>query len=218
MAKVSQKNNFIFLLVSMVILLLTIAIVEQFFEQGQILVLASIILCLSSSIYGVERERKWLTSWYRFLIVLIILSGTTSILLQFDLAIITLSAIILFMCQYLYAAIKQVLFSDNIGANQILGSICIYFMLGLTWSFMYLLLLELFGGGFNGVEAGIWLDNLSTCIYFSFITLTTIGYGEITPNLPVTQFFTYIEAVVGSFYLAILVASLVSTGLAQRSN
>lgn len=218
MAKVSQKNNFIFLLVSMVVLLLTNAIVEQFFEQGQILVLATIILCLSSSIYGVKRERKWITSWYRFLLVLIILSGTTSIFLKLDLAVITLSAIILFMCQYLFAAIKQVLFSDNIGTNQILGSICIYIMLGLTWSFMYLLLLELFGGGFNGIESGVWLDNLSTCIYFSFITLTTIGYGEITPNLPVTQFFTYIEAVVGSFYLAILVASLVSTGLAQRSH
>ena len=46
-------------------------------------------------------------------------------------------------------------------------------------------------------------------IYFSFVTLTTLGYGDITPLLPVPRFFVYMESVVGQLYLAVLVASLI---------
>jgi hypothetical protein len=114
------------------------------------------------------------------------------------------------------SAFKQVLFTGQVGSNQIIGSICIYLMIGLVWSFVYLFLLESFNGGFSGLESQHWLDNLSSVIYYSFITLTTVGYGEITPTLPITRFFAYMQSLTGSFYLAILVASLVSTGLEQR--
>ena len=46
--------------------------------------------------------------------------------------------------------------------------------------------------------------------YYSFVTLTTVGYGDVTPISPVTRTFAWIEAITGQFYLAIIVAGLVS--------
>ncbi len=51
--------------------------------------------------------------------------------------------------------------------------------------------------------------------YYSFVTLTTLGYGDILPKNHLAEFFAYMEAVVGVFYMAIIVATLVSLGIAK---
>ena len=52
---------------------------------------------------------------------------------------------------------------------------------------------------------------------YSFVTLTTLGYGDISPVLPLARFLVYMEAIVGVFYMAILVASLIGVRLSDRS-
>jgi voltage-gated potassium channel Kch len=59
------------------------------------------------------------------------------------------------------------------------------------------------------VEAANWYDNLPTMTYFSFVTLTTLGYGDISPAKPMAEVLVVLEAITGMFYLAIIVASLV---------
>ena len=48
--------------------------------------------------------------------------------------------------------------------------------------------------------------------------MTTLGFGDISPNLPVARFLVYLEAIVGQFYLAILVASLVGSRMSNISS
>ena len=55
-----------------------------------------------------------------------------------------------------------------------------------------------------------------TLLYFSFVTLTTLGFGDITPVSPLAQTLTWLEAVAGQLYLAILLARLVSLHVAAR--
>ena len=55
-------------------------------------------------------------------------------------------------------------------------------------------------------------------MYFSFITLATVDYGVISPALPIVQLFVFMEAIIGSFYLDIMVARLVSIRLAQSQS
>ncbi|MBM7036904.1 potassium channel family protein [Vibrio ulleungensis] len=216
MKQVSSEDNFIFLLVALLTLLFTVAVVEQFFQGGQLLVVSAIILCLAFSILGVKRQAIYTKSWFGVLLTLFLVTYVISILTNLNLSLLTIALVIVFLMHYMISAFKQVLFTGQVGSNQIIGSICIYLMIGLVWSFVYLFLLESFNGGFSGLENQHWLDNLSSVIYYSFITLTTVGYGEITPTLPITRFFAYMQSLTGSFYLAILVASLVSTGLEQR--
>ena len=86
----------------------------------------------------------------------------------------------------------------------------------MTWTFAYLLVEQLQPGALNGLEHQDWQDNLHTVFYFSYVTLTTLGYGDITPAAPVSRFLAYSEAIVGQFYLAILVASLIGARLSAR--
>ena len=62
------------------------------------------------------------------------------------------------------------------------------------------------------------IHNFPDAIWYSLVTLTTVGYGDISPALPIAQFFVFMESIIGSFYLAIMVASLVSIRLAQSQS
>lgn len=215
MAKISERDNFLFLFVALVVLLAGCAIMEQFFDTGQGIVLIGLLFCMSASTLGIEKKRSLTRGWFGFLTVTVLITSIASILQAANLAVVSLIALIIFIGQYLRHATKLVLKAPRIDKNQIVGSICIYLMMGLWFAFVQLLLLEILDGGFNGIEHGPWLDNLSRMIYFSFITMTSVGYGVIAPTEPLTRFVAYFEAVAGVFYLAILVSSLVSAGLSQ---
>jgi len=116
---------------------------------------------------------------------------------------------LLFFSAMAVAAAKQVLFVGSVETNTIVGTLAIYLLLGLVWAVLYLIALEFFPGAFNGIEPGSWEDNLSTAVYFSFVTMTTLGYGDISPALPVSESLVLLQAVVGTFYMAIVVASFV---------
>jgi voltage-gated potassium channel len=113
-------------------------------------------------------------------------------------------------------AARQVLFTGNVDGNKIIGAIVIYLLIGMTWSFAYLLVEQLQSGSLNGLPHSNWQDNLHTVIYYSFVSLTALGYGDITPAQPLTRFLAYTEAMVGQLYLAILVASLIGARLKKQ--
>ncbi|OBT07932.1 hypothetical protein A9264_05540 [Vibrio sp. UCD-FRSSP16_10] len=217
MAKITERDNFLYLFVALVSLLAGCAIVEQFFGTGQEVILVGLLFCMSASILGIERNKTGTRGWLGFLVVLVLFSSLASIFDAANLAVVSLLALIVFIAQYLKHATQLILTAPKIDRNQIVGSICIYLMMGLWFTFVQLLVLEVLDGGFNGIEYGPWLDNLSKMIYFSFITMTSVGYGAISPNEPLTRFVAYFQAIAGVFYLAILVSSLVSAGLTQKS-
>jgi voltage-gated potassium channel Kch len=108
-----------------------------------------------------------------------------------------------------WLAARQVLFSGPIDTNKIVGAICIYLLMGLIWALLYLLIAQATPGAFNGLEQSPWYDNFAAVTYYSYVTLTTLGYGDISPVAPLARFLVYMEAIVGVFYMAILVASLI---------
>lgn len=215
MKTVSKDDNFYFLLVALLGLLFSSAMMQQLFSGGQKTVLALIIICLGFSIVGVKHQQSFYRNWYAFLLSLAAISGSVTFFEEYDLSLVTLFALLVFLLSHTHTALKQVMQSEYVSKNQIIGSICVYLLIGVSWAIIYLIQIELFPQAFNGIEAKPWLDNMFEAIYFSFITLTTVGYGDISPTLPIPKFFVFIESILGSFYLAIMVASLVSNRLNQ---
>ncbi|WP_394151013.1 potassium channel family protein [Vibrio maritimus] len=216
MKLMSKDDNFFFLLGSLLVLFFMSAMVHQFKDDAQDYVLALIILCMSTSIVGVHQKQTFYRSWYAVMITVAVISGVFSLFDDYDLSLVTLFSLLFFVLAQAYSALKQVMMPTKVTLNQIVGSICVYLLFGLSFAFIYLIQLELFEAPFNGLEAKPWLDNLFDVIYFSFITLTTVGYGDISPALAIPRFFVFLESITGSFYLAIMVASLVSSHLAQK--
>ena len=70
------------------------------------------------------------------------------------------------------------------------------------------------GSSFTGLSDSAALGH--QLFYFSFVTLTTLGYGDMTPAVPTTQALAYLEAIAGQMYIAILVAGLIGALVARR--
>ena len=92
--------------------------------------------------------------------------------------------------------------------ERVQGSVAIYLLLGLTWAQAYELLHILCPGAWTGTASEVPVSQ--TWIYYSFVTLTTMGYGDITPVHPVARSLAILEALTGQLYLAITLARLVA--------
>lgn len=100
----------------------------------------------------------------------------------------------------------------SISVTTLFGSVSGYLFIGLIFANAYLLVELLIPNSFNGLKQ----QNEVEAIYFSFITLTTVGYGEIVPLKPLSQTITWLEAVIGQLYLAMIIGLLVGRFEAHR--
>ena len=98
--------------------------------------------------------------------------------------------------------------------HTVLGAICIYVLIGMLFSFLYTTI------GLLGDEAFFVQTNhanVAEFLYFSFITLTTVGYGDFTPAFGIGRALASLEALLGQLYLVTIIAVLVSR-MAPRRN
>lgn len=214
----TERDNFLWLLIALVALLFSSALFGQLFDgAGARLVNLSLTTTLLVAVWSLDHRRKRRLSRFGISIVLLAIAIGDILLMSAKLNAITLILILLFLCCTIVIAARQILFTGEVDGNKIVGAIVIYLLIGLSWAFAYLLVEQLFPGSINGLGHDNWQDNLHTVIYYSYVTLTALGYGDITPAMPLSRFLAYTEAVVGQFYLAILVASLIGARLRSKS-
>jgi len=215
---ISTENNFAYLTVALVLLLFAGALVDQFdFSFGQRVVQAATVLTLAIGVVSLRTT----TFWYRtgigmlVVIILVVLMGVF-----LELAGLNYIHLFILLCFFIWTtalAAKQVLFTGMIDSNKIIGAVCIYLLLGMIWTLLYLMMAEASPNAFNGLAQAPWYNNFPDVAYYSFVTLTTLGYGDISPIQPVARFLVYMEAIVGIFYTTILVASLVGASLSAHN-
>ena len=107
--------------------------------------------------------------------------------------------------------IKKILSRKIITSDTIKGGISIYFLIGLLWTIFYMIM-----AGVNPDAFANMSDKKVDFFYYSFTTLTTLGYGDIIPKSSYAKLLSTMEAFVGQVYLAIFIAQLVGLGIAQR--
>ncbi|MBL9175807.1 MAG: hypothetical protein JNL10_19850 [Verrucomicrobiales bacterium] len=90
------------------------------------------------------------------------------------------------------------------------AGISIYLLMGLLWTAAYGLVARMVPGAFSNVSATAGRLQGFEALYFSFVTLTTVGYGDIGPVAPVARMLAMMESMTGTLYLAVLVSRLVS--------
>jgi hypothetical protein len=112
----------------------------------------------------------------------------------------------------------QVFRAGPITSQRVQGAVAIYLLLGLAWAFAYQLIALRWPNAFAPPPATSTLngDLTSHFVYFSFVTLTTVGYGDIVATHPMARSLVLLEALVGQLFPAILLARLVSLELYAR--
>jgi Ion channel len=102
--------------------------------------------------------------------------------------------------------------------SRIQGGVCAYLLIGMAWASAFELVEELHPGAFHFVSDPINMDQLtSKLIYFSFATLTTVGFGDVLAVYPFARSLAIAEAIVGQLFPAILIGALVAMAMQARA-
>jgi len=118
---------------------------------------------------------------------------------------------------FMVIVILQYLFKEKvITVDMIVGAICVYFLIGMMWASIFSIIEILEPGSFQSPEG--MASELSHFSYYSFVTLTTLGYGDITPITATARSLSLLEAITGQLYIAILIARFVGIHIAQSTN
>ena len=210
--------GFLGLLLSLLLLLVLPGIFGEF-SGSVISILFSLLLV--ASLYLVATDKKHLliglllavpslfTHWSFGL-----LPETTRLTLNAGLQIGFLSYVSMQIYFYLLEARK-------VESNVIYAALCLYLMLGIIWAFIYFLI-EMNAPGSIAIKmdanspANTPQNIMVEVIYFSFVTLTTLGYGDFTPVSRLAKSFVIIQALVGQIYIAIVIARLVAMQIADK--
>lgn len=118
--------------------------------------------------------------------------------------------------------LNKIMTTRTVTKNLLFGSICIYLLIGLMMGQVYLLINHFDPNAFHwsqSQQATFSTDHTHQFFqftYFSFVTLTTLGYGDIHPVARVVESLSTLEAIAGQFYLTILVARLIGLHVSSK--
>ncbi len=115
---------------------------------------------------------------------------------------------LLFLAFVLWRLIRFILLSPRVNLEVLCAGLSMYLLLGVSWSFAYVLVSRLNAAAFT-LPAGNLMRG-DTSLYFSFITLSTVGYGDIVPVSHVARMLAAAEAIVGTLFMAVFIARLVA--------
>jgi voltage-gated potassium channel len=129
---------------------------------------------------------------------------------------------ILFFFIIVVLLIRQIAISKKISAGIILDAIAGYLLIGVIFSIFIMFIMQYDSGSFSynqsQMEGSEIYLNKSVPLYYSFITLASVGYGDIVPLKPYSRSLATFIAVSGQFYIAIIVALLVGKFSSQKFN
>ena len=127
---------------------------------------------------------------------------------------------IIFFLVIVVSLIREIATARKVSSGVILGSVAGYLLLGLIFSIFIIFIMQNDPGAFSSPARQVVESeesvNASVPVYFSFVTLATLGYGDIVPLKPYTRSLATLIAVTGQFYIAIIVALLVGKFSAQK--
>lgn len=121
----------------------------------------------------------------------------------------------------IWHVLKDVLVGTRLRSEQIFGAICAYLLIGFLFAGIYGFVLVAdptalsFSDSLTAAIDGNARGSNGVLTYYSFVTMSTLGYGDISPVSSVARTLAWIEAVVGQLYLAVVIAALVGGYIAK---
>lgn len=214
------KGRFSLVLISMAAIFLVVPLVGR--TQGMIdevfgwFSLAVLISCLRA----ISTSRKFFI-FMSVLTLINVLLGTSEIIIDNETKQFV-SAVLLFKIFYfvlIFVSIMRFVLDENpVTADKIYGAISAYLLMGIIWAFIYTVFFINNAASFNVPAERLSADtgNSYWAFYFSFTTLTTLGYGDITPQTTTTQSYAVMQAAIGQIFLAVIVARLIALQIMHK--
>jgi len=205
-------NRFSFLLISIVLFMILRPFVEDLVGLSFLMEIF-VTAILLSGIYAVSEDRVTL--------IFALLTGLPALFTNWSFQLLKTPSLLLIhhICAGLFFAVATIIIirhlinQKEVTVDLIWGAVCGYFLLGFMWGDIFSLIETIQPGSFNLGQQEV--PDMDSFIYFSFVTLATLGYGDIVPLTKQAQSLTIIEAVMGQMYLAVNIAALVAIRISQ---
>jgi hypothetical protein len=202
-----REHHFVWLFFALMLFILLAAV-----AQGTYLLSGALYtVVLLAAVYGtIEKKNRWLPLVLGIPAISMI---WLSRMFESDLLEIIADLVNIVFFFYIIAVVLRFIYrSKTVTSNVLFAGLSFYMLLGLVWVSIYFLVEEFYPGSFVGGSIVGASGNLvvSEVLYFSFVTLTTLGYGDISPVSPVARSVAVLEAIAGVLSLAILISRLVS--------
>src|SRR5256714_9325725 len=207
------------LLIALALLFFSFPFVEEI-EGGDIIVSLLLSLVLISAVLAVASRRRTLVIAVLLVIPAIVGRWINHFQPHLVHPAVFLTAALVLVAFVVANLLRFVLRAPSVNTEVLCASISAYLMLGLMWTMAYWLVDQLTPGGafsFN-TNAGKHSMNGFNGFYFSFITLSTVGYGDITPASRIARWLAAMEAMTGLLYVAVLIARLVALYSSPKSD
>ena len=208
------QNKYNCLLMTQIIILIAYPIFQIFETKFPIIPLLLLIAIAPALWVGLSRKVFLVVisvGVFAFLSSLLVSWGIKEAVDETNRVLLILYAVFFFLA--ISILIKKISSGTIVTADTIKGGISIYYLLGLFWAMLYMILLTFDPNALTNIQketAGF------DSYYFSFTTLTTLGYGDIAPVVRYAKILAITEAVVGPVYLAIFVAQLIGLNIARK--
>jgi ion channel len=201
----SDKGLSVFLVLLLILLFVLPPVAPPSSDHALLADLVFALLLLSGVLALSERRLGW---W------LLVASAVVSVAITLGRSVLAVSQTVVQVADLaslvllLLVVLGHTFRAGPVNLHRIQGGIAAYLLLGAAWADSYALVEALRPGSFSGpVDVA---GGRRGWVYFSFVTLTTVGYGDILPVHPAARSLAILEAVVGPLYIAILLARLVS--------
>lgn len=210
MAKPRNEWRHLALLVSILFLFVITPIVAVF-RSGVLIVNAIAALVLIAASYALSEHRRLLIASVMLSGLSIIATGLLLLTGKLWAAVFSHSCVIVLITFFSVTILGYVLQGTRVTMDKIFAAICVYLLIGYAWTFAYALVDDLQPGSFVAQSATPPndYDRILEMRYFSFTTLTTVGYGDIVPHSSAARTLAALEGVAGQIYLTVLIARLV---------
>jgi voltage-gated potassium channel Kch len=198
-------------LVALVLLLVTVPLVDEF-VGGELVESILITIVLLSAVVAVGGRRRSLIVGFVLVAPALAAKWLQHIWPQYIPHETTQVAAIVFLGFVTFRLLHFILTAPRVDSEVLCAAIAVYLIFGLTWGFTYILIFELNPHAFAFTVAADPSPKMVRfqALYFSFVTLTTVGYGDIVPLSKAARLFAIFESTTGMLYTTVLIARLVA--------
>ena len=206
-----MKSRFIYIILAIVLVMLVNPFIRQTGKIGYFFATMLITMIPLASYHALTEDRKRAITILLIAAPFVILDGINMFFANRYLMVVAYSFATILYFYIVVLLVRNLLSQKIITANLIYCAISIYLLIGIMWAGLYVVLEGISPGSFSGIS------DTADLVYFSFVTLTTVGFGDVAPLSILVKRLAVFEAAMGGIYMAIIIAMIVGRYMSMQA-
>ena len=206
-----MKSRFIYIILAIVLVMLVNPFIRQTGKIGYFFATMLITMIPLASYHALNEDRKRAFTILLIAAPFVILDGINMFFANRYLMVVAYSFATILYFYIVVLLVRNLLSQRIITANLIYCAISIYLLIGIMWAGLYVVLEGISPGSFSGIS------DTADLVYFSFVTLTTVGFGDVAPLSILVKRLAVFEAAMGGIYMAIIIAMIVGRYMSMQA-